>query len=725
MADLFKKLGVVFFLFIAFEAAAQKKKCVVLRSSDPLEEKARLESFEKWLAGKISERRLQRAVNSAASGPMKIPMVFHIVHIGEPYGVGRNVPDEQVYSQLRVINEDYNRRNKDASQTLDIFKSVASSLNVEFVLAKQDPDGNPTNGIVRLRGSKAEWNILTNDERNLKKLSQWDPEHYLNIWVTDIANSVIGYSSWPVQSGLEGDELFDDTGAARDGVIVDYQSFGSIEDEKPEQHILFPSLSGQTVSNKGRTLTHELGHYLGLFHTFVGKSCFGRGDYCEDTPPQNAENYTCNLSLNTCGQINQVQNYMDYSPDDCMNLFTADQVERMEAVLANSPRRRTLVNAPGTQDPEEKPKDYDVALVRILSPAVVQSSSQSKVRFQVQNKGKQPLKSFKLLVVRGESRHEQQFTGLNMVMGEKQTFETQLPQQFGEFGKGLNAFEVSLSLPSGKTDEKTENNRIAHSFVINSDKGEAPFSFRFDEGLGSWMSFSTNPDLEWKKTSEEEEGAHFLQLDFLRVNESEQVWLVSPVLNFEEMDSALLRLDTKFGSANAGTLELFALRIGSENYEEVPARAEVPLRNSWTTFSNRLDDLTDSENAKVRLAMKFTVPAASGVLQLDNLKFYESFKWNTDSNVEPQTKLVEAEENNITVYPNPTFGQVYLNFNYKSPKSVKVSFSDVRGTLLFEKNIDGALNQTHQFDLSMFAKGIVFVVVRDNDNKEVRRLLVR
>ncbi len=231
-----------------------------------------------------------------------IPVVVHIIHNG---GI-ENISDTQVHSQIEVLNEDYGKMpgtNGDGNGV---------DTKVRFCLAKIDPIGRCTNGIVRIKSP------LTNHQSYqralLKELSFWDNERYLNIYlVKSINGNVGGYSSFP---GGPPDE---------DGVVVRHNLFGN---------------TGSAFSSLGRTTSHELGHWFGLYHTFnngCGTDTCTDGDYVCDTPPQASPSYNCNTQ-NTCSNdvpdVNdQKENYMNYTPDACKDMFTNGQHQRMQATL--------------------------------------------------------------------------------------------------------------------------------------------------------------------------------------------------------------------------------------------------------------------------------------------------------------------------------------------------------------------------------------------------------
>jgi hypothetical protein len=238
-----------------------------------------------------------------------IPVVFHVMY----YDQTDNISEAQINDALIRLNKDFRRLNSDAGQLRSIFTARAADLNIEFVRAKVDPTGKCTNGITRTQTP-----LTLAASNNVKSVVGWDNKKYLNIWVVrdiDLAGTqpnviVLGYAAFPY-NGLPG---------TQDGIVIRHDQVGG---------------TGTSVSN-GRTLTHEAGHYFNLYHTFQG-GC-GQGDQCADTPPVTTASDGCNKTQNTCTNDvpdlpDMLENYMDYSDDNCMNTFTLDQRSRAWAVL--------------------------------------------------------------------------------------------------------------------------------------------------------------------------------------------------------------------------------------------------------------------------------------------------------------------------------------------------------------------------------------------------------
>ncbi len=296
-------------------------------------------AFEKTLQERIEQIKKLERTGRLADVVLTIPVVVHVVHAGEAVGTGRNISEAQVKAQLETLNEDFRR--KPGTRGFND-NANGADIEIEFCLAAINPTGGTITerGIDRVNGAsnfgKSTWSKADIDGV-LKPNTFWDPEKYFNIWVVDFAASddrLLGYAQFPSQSTLPG--LSPNSGAgSTDGVVIRYQSFGNAEKGN------FPVM--QAPYNLGRTLTHEVGHWLGLIHIWGDANC--GNDFVDDTPTQASESRGCQKGRVSCGGTNMVENYMDYSDDACFNIFTRGQKTRMRAVMQVALRRANLVNA--------------------------------------------------------------------------------------------------------------------------------------------------------------------------------------------------------------------------------------------------------------------------------------------------------------------------------------------------------------------------------------------
>ncbi len=304
--------------------------------------------YEDWLQPLIQQMEQQKAASKGAAVVYTIPVVFHVIHNGTNVGVSFNISDAQIQSQLDVLNEDFRRLNPDAVNTPSVFTSVAADCEVNFCLAQTDPNGNATTGIDRINRITAGFSsppyLNTYIDQTIKPATIWNTNNYLNIWVVpnytdNFGNPLLGHATFPSGSGLSG--LTGNFGTANnDGVVVWYKACGRVGSLDPSY-------------NKGRTATHEIGHWLGLRHIWGDATC--GNDFCTDTPTQQTANSSCpafpHVTCSNGPNGDQFMNYMDYCDDNCLNMFTLGQKARIQTVLTNSPMRISQRNSTACSPP--------------------------------------------------------------------------------------------------------------------------------------------------------------------------------------------------------------------------------------------------------------------------------------------------------------------------------------------------------------------------------------
>jgi PKD repeat protein len=257
-----------------------------------------------------------------------IPVVVHVFH----QNGSENISEAQILSEISQLNKSFRMLNNDTTNIRPVFKDIAADAQIEFRLAKKDPDGNCTNGIVRVYTP-----LTTKGNDELKKLSVWDTKRYFNMWVVSAINKgpgvgVAGYAQFPFATGGGVGS------SSTDGIMVIHNEFGNVGTSSP----------GQTPNVT--TSTHEAGHWFGLYHPFQGDSCDNEGDGIQETPttyfaPSTTEplRNRCNIvpDYNSCSTDNpdlpdMMENFMDYFIGPCAsNMFTLQQVARMHFCLEN------------------------------------------------------------------------------------------------------------------------------------------------------------------------------------------------------------------------------------------------------------------------------------------------------------------------------------------------------------------------------------------------------
>lgn len=288
-----------FLIFGHLSAQNKQRKC----SSDEKLQELFLSHPELIETYQLQNKNLAQPNSIQKAGIITIPVVVHIIYKNS----AQNISDAQVHSQINAINQDFRRLNLDANLTPNVFSAV--DAEIEFCLAAVDPNGMPTTGITRRPTTVS----AIGNTNNYYKTSNggtdiWDRDKYMNIWVCEIGNGDLGFTYPP---GI--------APANQDGIVIDYENFGT------SPYTAFPY-------NKGRTTTHEVGHWLGLLHLWGsgGGGC-SSDDLVNDTPNQFGPNYGCpsHPSKSCANNGDMFMNYMDYTDDNCMNAFTLGQKNRM------------------------------------------------------------------------------------------------------------------------------------------------------------------------------------------------------------------------------------------------------------------------------------------------------------------------------------------------------------------------------------------------------------
>lgn len=305
-----------------------------LQQQNPLR-RQQLETLERRIQ-QFMDQPLARQAQAVDETVYRIPVVVHVIHNNTSNFIGGsnnpNISEAQIQDQIAVLNEDYRRLPGTRGYNTS---TISADARIEFFLAQTDPQGQITTGITRHYYNRDEFNVF-GDFNLVSSIAYWPSNRYLNIWVVPkLNNDYLGFAKYPTAADtLKGLSL--DSDEKTDGLLISSQVFGRV----------CPSIYRYNCF--GRTATHEIGHWLGLIHPWGDSYC--GDDYVYDTPPTESsyKGTVCTDAFSNCSGVrtrNLIENYMDYSPDNCMNMFTKGQIQRMRAVLQLSPRRLQLIQS--------------------------------------------------------------------------------------------------------------------------------------------------------------------------------------------------------------------------------------------------------------------------------------------------------------------------------------------------------------------------------------------
>ncbi len=282
-----------------------------------------------------------------------VPVVVHVLYNTS----AENISDAQIQSQIAVLNADYQKLNGDTAGIPGYYSPLAANCGFRFMLAGIDTNGNTTTGIIRKHTSVATFSITDNMKSSATGGDDaWDRDKYLNIWVCNLEDGVLGYSSVVGCS------------SETDGVVVLYTAFGT---------------SGETRApfNLGRTCTHEIGHWLNMIHVWGDADC--GDDQVADTPPQSQATYgdPSGIIL-SCGNTpygNMYMDYMDFTDDIGMHMFTYGQRDRMRTLFAPGGTRYALLSSPAATAPAGDPVEAQSGSGNLLAPTLYPNPAVSTV----------------------------------------------------------------------------------------------------------------------------------------------------------------------------------------------------------------------------------------------------------------------------------------------------------------------------------------------------------
>lgn len=635
--------------------------------------------------------------NKTAVPSVTIPVVVHVVY----NTASQNISNAQIISQINVLNQDFGRTNSDTTNTPTAFKPIAANTGIQFCLAQRDPAGNPTNGIERR--STTVTSFTTDDK--VKFFSQggldiWDPSRYLNIWVCNMGGGLLGYGEFP-------------TGSLSNtfGAVIQYNAFGNTG----------------TVSapfNLGRTCTHEFSHCFNLYHIWGddGTACTG-SDLCTDTPNQAGATSGCFAFPKTdaCSPASpgiQFMNYMDYSDDNCMNMFTTCQSTRMNNVL-NSLPYSSLKTSNGCSPVILATNDAGVPSV--INPTGTFCNTTFTPNIVLKNWGTSTLTTA-FVNYKIDLNPLQTYTWTGS-LASLASVTISLPTLTASIG--THTFIAYSTSPNTTADGNNNNDTTRINFSILGIGQSLPFTEGFEAVAFPPTGFSlNNPDAAttWARTTAAAKlGVASARMDNYNYSSGsgQRDELVLPSLNLTSIGAPLLTFDLAYKlytnpSLNpnySDTLEVLISTDCGVTFNSLYKKFALALATTTPNWANSAFVPTSSQWRTETVPLTSYSSINNAIIKFRNVSDYENYLYLDNINISGSTGILEASESNgVFIYPNPSTGVINIQMQNFESQPVTLTIFNANGQtvqkrLLSEKQI------SEKVDISSFASGLYFVQI--------------
>ena len=654
-----------------------------------------------------------------------IPVVFHIIHEGG----AENISLTQIEDQMRILNEDFARLNPDTTNTPAIFAQNAGDTNIEFRLAKIDPNGDCTQGVTRTYSS-----LTVGARNNVKELIQWDPTRYMNVWVVKTIEQfdpdggiVLGFAQFPNQ-------LFSDP--ETDGIVIRHDYCGSIE---------------TASSNRGRTLTHEAGHWLNLRHIWGDEDC--GNDNIDDTPTGQEPNYgicTGNFPYNvgvcssspgqtiTQSSGEMFMNYMDYSDDFCMNMFSLGQGERMRSAI-NTYRNYLTTNsnliATGTND------DH----VLVDCPPIAEFTS--NYTFGCEGDGFEFESNFYNAPESSITGYEWTFEGADNTYSNDAN-PTVTYSQSGTYNVSLTVINEAGS----NTITKSNYVSIASEYA----EMTGPYFQNFEvEGFPTYENYpianwtitgnitdswerttnATSPDLSPIDNGENTASFRIRSLDFIDAGETHS--LVTPGIDLSNLNPPVRAyFDLAYARRSGNTNDLLEIHASddcgrtwvkrwdrecNEDNDDLSTNGGSNVVFPFTPTNSHWEQQTVNINSyagRSNVSLKFVFTGFGGNwLYIDNFVVCET----------GNLFLNEESFSELNIFPNPSKEDATIEFNLFKDSKIEITLSNLHGAILAQESMElkAKLNRIQLKELYASLKaGVYFIKISQNGISATKKVVI-
>lgn len=641
----------------------------------------------------------------AASVPIVIPVVVHVVY----QTAAQNIPDSRVQSQIDQLNADFAATNSDIGNVPAVFQPLVGNTNIQFCLAQRDPNGNPHSGIIHKQTTVASFGMNDAVKFDAQGGSNaWPRDQYLNLWVCNLGSGLLGYATFPGGP------------ANTDGVVVLYSSVGSISNPFP----------GSAPYNIGRTATHEVGHWLNLFHIWGDANC--GNDQVADTPTADAAHYGCPAHphhVNQCGagtspNGEMTMNYMDYTNDACMYMFTLGQGARMNAALSGP--RLPLQSSQGCVPVNLQQTDAGISAIIQPSGAICASTIAPQVTLK--NFGLNTLTSVTInYQVDGGTINTYNWTG-NLTTNTT----TNVTLNNISFGAGAHTFNAYTSNPNGTADQNTSND-ASNSNFSNVAIGQAlPIQQDFQAAAFPPAGYTVNnPDgsYTWERTTAAGQASNASM--FINYYDYSSTGAI------DEFDMPSVNLTTQ-NNPQLKFWVAYALYSASGYSDTLEVLISTNCGSTWTSiykkFGTALTTAPNSQIAFVPTASQWrqeTVSlapyssASSAIVRFRGICDYENNLYIDNINIQGLVGINEnAESAGFQIFPNPSNGVINLIIPETISGIVYVNVLNATGSAVMSYRANTNESRQITFDLSDKAKGIYLFEISHNGNHYSKRISI-
>jgi hypothetical protein len=641
-----------------------------------------------------------------------IPVVFHIIHDGKPYGVGENITDEQVLSQIDALNRDFALLAGDTSTIPAEFKPLAANTFIRFCLAKFDPQGNPTTGIERIVINKTSWNTEDEIETQVKPATIWNRRRYLNIWSlrfggTLTSSGVLAYATLPY--------FTDDQ---TDGIAARFNTIGTV---------------GTLLANQrgGRTIVHEVGHWLGLLHIWGNQpgcynGSFNTTDFIDDTPDQYDRYFGCpTYPQISCGSSDMFMNHMDYTDDNCRTMFTKGQAEVMYNNL-NTGARSSIKTAISNCF-----LDLDGAIKAILLPTDTICNLNFRPMVRVKNEGITVITNATIFY-KIDNQPYQSFPFNKTLRIQEDAFVALPPVSVTE---GNHTLTVTFEKPNNANiDNEPSNDLLTVNFYAY-DGGfavQAPFTEDFEMSSfppSNWMIDNRGSPNTWDLSSASayDQGFYSAFINNLNYNSNPNGTrdaLITDDYDVSQIGLPNLKFDIAYCRVNNNRSDSLAVyysfdcgkrwtliyKSGGVTMATAPDQSTffIPAPNQWKTIRLHLPALVGQN--KVRFKFE-NISGWGNALYLDNINVYGT----PLSSAQTFTQKVE-----VNVYPNPASDIVYVSLPNVHPFSVAELYNAI-GQKISSQPI---FQRVIEIDTRNIPNGTYFIHVKGEDNSQYATVVI-